>query len=386
METQNINEAAAPMENAQITQPKTKKFWVPIVVGIFIIIFGILLLLGDRGDKGDILIGFVGPLSGPVSTLGIENLRGIELAVDDINERGGINGRKVRLIVEDDQFQSVNTVNSFSKLTNIDGVSLVLSPTYNGILSLAEVAQQKKIPLVNSIDATEEIARAGDYVFAIGIYAEGHGSNFARFMFDDLKKTEAAIIYNNDESFVTLIKDRFINDYEEKGGQVVVENSFSFSTTDFRTILLKLRQANIENVVLIGWDETGHFVKQANEMNMDLSIVGLATFTSEGFKANSGGITKGIYHLGWDTDSDEYRSFDSKYENKYNTKSNQLLFAALGYDAMNYILKAIERGGEISKSLYDVPEFNGFTGPVVMSPDGIVRTINAQNSIFGLGE
>jgi branched-chain amino acid transport system substrate-binding protein len=328
-----------------------------------------------------IKVGYTGPLSGPVSGLGIDNMKGIELAIDAINAQGGINGKQIELIVEDDTFQSAKLIITFEKLTSVDQVDVVLSSTYNGILSAASIADEKEVVLVNSMDSTQEIADAGEYVFGAGIYAELNGVHFAQVVANTFNQSKVALVYNNDEAFVTLIRNSFEDTYDDLNGTIVFEDTFGFATTDFRGTLQKIAQTNVTSVVLIGWDESGFFVKQAKELGLDLDVIGLATFTSAGFKNNAGNVT-GVNFLSWDPEDAGQKEIVRLYEGKYGSKPNNPLFVALGYDAMLAVADALSRGGDLHEAMYSVQDVQGLTGILSMDEDGIVRSIDAQDTVF----
>lgn len=337
----------------------------------------IIVVLKKPTNSVQTTIGWFGPLSGPVASLGEQNLRGAQLALKDFS-----NGT-IKLITEDDQFTAKNSISAYEKLKN-ENVQIMLSPTYNAILALASRADKDKIFVVNSIDASSEIANAGEYVLGIGYYADGHGMNFARTIEQSHAKN-VAVFYNQGETFTRLIVDAFVKEYK---GTIGLVEGFKPSSNDFRTSISKMKSLNIDTVLLIGWDETGYFIKQSQELGFTPSVYGLASFTSTGFLKNAGKINIPTYYLGWDQESKQYKEIIKKYRQEFGDNPSQPLFVALGYDAMTYILKALEKSKDLNEfkdKLYTI-SFEGLTGNLSLDRDGIVRGITSQSKLFKVNQ
>ncbi len=347
-----------------------------LTTAVVIVVIALLIVTNQRGsDKiGDkVSIGWFGPLSGPVASLGEQNLRGIQLAIKDHG-----NGM-IDLRTEDDQFTAKNSLSAYEKLKT-ENVFMMMSPTYNGIMALASKADGDKIFVANSIDASSEIAKAGEYLLGIGYYADGHGTNFARTIEASGGK-KVAVFYNQGETFTQLIVNAFKEQFK---GNLVLTEGYQPGITDFRTVVSKMKDLGVDTVLLIGWDETGFFIRQSDELNFAPTVFGLASFTSPGFLGNAGKINLPLYYLGWDQESKEYKEIVRKYKEEYKSEPSQPLFVALGYDAMTFILKTLEKGSnpeEFRKNLYDT-SVKGLTGTLELDDDGIVRGITAQSKLF----
>lgn len=348
-----------------------------LIVIILLVIGGVALMLVSpkqpAGPSEQVVVGWFGPLSGPVASLGEENLRGVELAIADFGQG------KVTLKTEDDQFTVPSSFSAYEKLSAA-GVDVMLSPTYNAIMALAPRADSDKRFVINSLDASSEIADAGEYVFGIGYYADGHGANFARTIEENGGET-VAVLYNQGETFTQLIVDAF---QEEFDGNLVLVEGYQPTTTDFRTVISKMKSQNVDTVLLIGWDEAGFFVKQSGELGFVPGIYGLASFTSPGFLGNAGETASPLYYLGWDQESKEYKEIVAKYEAAYGKAPAQPLFVALGYDAMTFVLTALADGTDhdtFRTNLYSTT-LRGLTGTLDLDDDGIVRGITTQSKLF----
>lgn len=350
-----------------------------IIVAVFIVVLVVIVIFVALGKNSSdltdekITVGWFGPLSGPVASLGEQNMRGVNLAIKDYG-KGRINLR-----TEDDQFTAKNSLSAYEKF-KLEDISIMLSPTYNGVMALASKADQDKTFVINSIDASSEIAKAGEYLLGIGYYADGHGTNFARKI-EASEAKKVAVFYNQGETFTQLIVNAFKEQF--KGNLVLVEG-YKPGATDFRTTISKMKSLGVDTVLLIGWDETGSFVRQSDDLGFAPSVFGLASFTSPGFLGNAGKINLPLYYLGWDQESKEYKEIVRKYEEEYKDAPSQPLFVALGYDAMTFILKTLDKGTdpeEFRKNLYNT-SVKGLTGTLELDDDGIVRGITTQSKLF----
>jgi len=335
-------------------------------------------------QEKEITIGFIGPLTGDVAFLGDAAKKGIQLAADEINLEGGINGKKVKIIYEDDQLNDQLTHTAYQKLANIDNVNAILTVSYGGIFTISEQAEQDKIPIIDTIDTSEELANAGDYVFAVGIYDEGIGYTIADFTKQELKEEKVAVLYYQSEPFVVLVKDSFKEKYETLGGEVIIEEGYVAGHKDFRTSILKAKQANVDTIIILGYDETANALRQAKEIDSEMTFIGMDTFSSEVFLEVAGDAAEDAYFTFWEApDEQEYSDFIVRFKNKYGEKPSQPLFTSTSYDSMKLLAKAMEQGekGEaLQQALYNTKNFDGLSGSLTMSSDGIVRSI--QEIIF----
>ncbi|MBW2991334.1 ABC transporter substrate-binding protein [Candidatus Woesearchaeota archaeon] len=336
-------------------------------------------------EEEPIKIGFIGPLTGEMAALGINNLKGIQVAVNEINSYGGINGKQIELISEDDQGMNVDAVNAYRKLKDVDEVNAVMLPLYTTYVTVAEFADRDKFLIIDSLDTSEEIADMGEYSFAIGIYDEGIGITIADFVYKELGETEVGLAYNIEDAFMALVREGFMPRYEELGGEILVDEEFDFSTTDFRSILLKADYADVDTLIVLGYDESGFLLRQAEEIGFDFTFVGSDMFSSQNFRDNAGGAEQGAYFTFWNPpNSPEYKSFLSRYKAIHGEEPHEILFSAIGYDALHVLASAMSKSDlstdAIKNQLYRVKDFKGLSGTLTMSGDGIVRSV--KESIF----
>ncbi len=348
---------------------------------LFIIALTLMLVLSAcqmSGNIGNVAkenetvqIAWIGPLSGETASLGKDNLGGAQLAVKEINEKGGIRGKKVQLIIEDDEMKEKQTLMAYHKITGLYDVKAILSPSYGGVLSLAPIVESTDKVIINSLDTSEELAQAGKNVFAVGIYDEGIGYTLASFAEKKGFKS-AGVIFNTDDPFMVLIKDSFADKFEGD----VKTSAYVGATTDFRQQVIKLQDVDV--IIVLGWDEAGLAVKQIRQLGIEKPIFGIDTVTSKDFLENAGEAAEGMYFTSWDSETSKYKRFLEDFKSLRGALPEQPLFAAAGYDSVMVVAKSLESDLPLTESLYELEDFQGVTGTISMSQDGIVRTVREQ--------
>ena len=253
--------------------------------------------------------------------------------------------------------------------------------TYGVALAVAPLAERGHVVAIGSLDASEELAKAGNWLLAIGIYDESLGHAQAEFVVElGLKK--AAMIYSTADPFALLSANAFKDKFVELGGKVQVEN-YGAQDSDFRSQLLKIKASGAQALVIIGWDEAGLVVKQAKELGFTIPLIGIDTTPSAGFQKNAGDASEGMYYTSWEPDDLALKEkVVQAYKNKYKADPEQLLFVAAGYDAMHVLAKAIQETDgspeSVQQAILSVKDYPGLMGTITMSSDGISRTIKER--------
>lgn len=221
---------------------------------------------------------------------------------------------------------------------------------------------------------------AGENVFGIGIYDEGIGFELADFTVQKLSAKTIGVLYNNVDPFVLLV----VNSFEQQVGErakIIVER-YQPEDKDFRTQLLKLKNEQVDALLIIGFDEAGLAARQAREIGITAPLLGIDTVLSEGYKNNAGIAYEEMYFTSWlPSDKAAYDAFVERYKTKFGEDPQQVLFAATGYDAAKTLFSALEKSTDpsaVKNSLASLQNAQGLTGTLTMSPDGIVRSVREQ--------
>ena len=339
--------------------------------------FSVLAGCGGNSEGGAdsevIKIGGIGPLSGPNSTYGISVKEGADLLAEEINAAGGINGKKVEFIFEDDQSDNTVAASAFNKLVDKDGVCAILGGVTSGTtLAIAPNSTNKKIPMITPTGTEPTITNVGgDFMFRGCFVDSFQGEILAKYTKEKLGKTTAAVLYNSSSDYSKGIANAYKETLEKNGGQVLEFLSYgSDKETDFKAQLTKIKSANPEVIVLPDYyNVVGLIAKQARDMGITSQFLGGDGWESEELTKIGGTAVDGAIYINhyYAEDTDEnVKSFVDSYTKKYNKTPD--CFAALSYDTAKILVKAIEKanstdGTAIRDALAGM-EINSVTGNI----------------------
>ena len=240
------------------------------VLAFGLIPFLALGVLACRGDEDPYRIGVMESLTGAGETYGTVANRAKQMAADEINEAGGINGRKLELVVEDSQCTAQDAIAAYNKLTDVDGVKIILGTSCSGaMLGAAPLAEADGVILFSGLASNPDIAKAGDYIFRTQISDIQVGIDTGNTLWADGIRTLATITEATDYS--EGVRRTSVAQFEERGGMVVAEERYASDVTDFRSQLSKLFEAEPDALHLAPQSEfsAGAIVKQARELGYD---------------------------------------------------------------------------------------------------------------------
>ena len=212
-------------------------------------------------------IGVMESLTGAGETYGNVAVRAKQMALDEINAAGGINGRRLEFIVEDSQCSAKEAVSAYRKLTDVDGVKIILGTSCSGaMLGVAPLAEADGVILFSGLASNPDIANAGDYIFRTQISDIEVGIGTGNLLWEDGVRKLATITETTD--YAEGVRRTTVAQFTKRGGQVVSQESYSSDVTDFRTQLSKLFDADPDALHLAPQSEiaAGVIIKQAREL------------------------------------------------------------------------------------------------------------------------
>lgn len=316
------------------------------VIGSFVM--AALLALTSCGAKetNEIKIGGIFPLSGAVAVYGVECKNGIDLAIEEINAAGGINGKNVVLISEDDEGNPDKTVNAYQKLTSKDGAKIIIGSLTTGCTqAITNRAQAQKVVQIAPAATAPAITDAGDYIFRACFIDPFQGRVGGKFSAETLNAKTAAILYDTGNDYSVGLTENFEAAFTQAGGKIVAKEAYTTNDKDFNAQLTKIKSANPDVVYLPDYyNVVALIAKQLRAQGIEAPIVGADGW--DGILGNSSAeVLNGFYSNHYATDSTDpaVQAFVKKFNDKYSKDPNS--FAALGYDSV-YILKdAIIKAG-----------------------------------------
>ena len=230
---------------------------------------------GDEAADGPFRIGVMESLTGPGETYGTVAVRAKQMAADEINAAGGIDGRMLELIVEDSKCGAQDAISAYKKLTSVDGMKIILGTSCSGaMLGVAPLAEADGVVLFSGLASNPDIAQAGDYIFRTQISDIEVGINTGNVLWADGIRRLATITEETD--YAEGVRRTSVAQFTGNGGEVVAEERYASDITDFRSQLTKLLAARPDALHVAPQSEfaAGAIVKQARELGYDRPIYG----------------------------------------------------------------------------------------------------------------
>ena len=306
---------------------------------------------GSKESGDTIKVGANFELTGNVANYGNATLEGLQLAIDEANEAGGVNGKKIELVSVDDKSEAAESINAATKLISDDDVKIIVGPATTGlVLAETQTATDAKVPIIapcaTSPEATVENGKVKPYVFRSCFIDPQQGEVMATFAAKDLKAKTAVIYVDNSSDYSKSLAKVFREKFEAAGGKVVMEEAFLQKDQDFKATLTKLKTANADVMFVPAYyEEVGKIVKQAREMGINSAILGTDGWddTKVVDIAGADALNNTFFSTHYSEKDAEVQGFIEAYKKKYNRAPN--VFAALGYDAGKMLVDALKRAG-----------------------------------------
>ena len=333
---------------------------------------------GARSDSGsEIVIGEFGSLTGTTATFGISTKNGIDMAIDAINKSGGLLGKQVRVMVEDDQGKPEEAQTVVTKLITKDQVVAVLGEVASSrTMAAAPVAQQNGIPLISPSSTNPKVTQTGDYIFRVCFIDPFQGLVMAKFATNTLKVKNVAVLRDIKNDYSVGLADVFIENFKSMGGNVVANESYSEGDTDFSAQLTSMKAKNPQAVFMPGYyTEVGLVVRQAKKLGLTVPFMGGDGWDSPRLIEIGGDALNGSYysnHFSVSDPSPAIQKFVSDYKARYGETPDAL--AGLGFDAASILFDAIKRanstdGAKVRDAIAQTKDFPGITGKITLDKD-----------------
>jgi branched-chain amino acid transport system substrate-binding protein len=326
---------------------------------------------------GDILVGEYGSLSGPQATFGQSTHNGIMMALDEINGAGGVSGRKIKVLTEDDQSKQEEAANAVTKLISQNGVLAVLGEVASSAsMAAAPICQSNKVPMITPSSTNDDVTKKGDYIFRVCFIDSYQGENMAKYVAQQLHVKRAAILTDVKSDYSTGLTKVLETTFTSLGGQIVGKQSYANGDSDFRSQLTAVKGANPQVIFIPGYyTDIGQIAIQARDLGMTMPLVGGDGWESPKLIEIGGKALEGCYysnHYFYADPSPVVRNFVQKYKDRYGATPDAL--AALGYDAMKVLGDAMKRakkldGPSLRDAIAATKNFPGVTGAITIGPE-----------------
>ena len=327
--------------------------------------------------SGDtITIGTVTTNSGTAAAYGEAEVKGFELAVSEINAKGGINGKKVKLESMDDKGDATEASNAYNKLVGDNNVLAVAGPTISATTAaVAPLADQSKLVTIAPA-ATSDSIETGNYLFRTCFKDSYQGEVAARFAAENLKVKKVAVLYGTGDPYSSGVGEAFAKAAEKLGLEVVdKESSSSADDTEYSAQLQKIQASGAELLYAPYYYSVAgpYIIPQARSVGFDGYVMGPDGYDGLKLTGDKAQYNKTTHYSADDNTNSKVQDFIKSYKSKNNAEPNT--FAALGYDTIYMIKQAIEKAGK-NATREDVRNavagmtFDGVTGKFTMDKSG----------------
>lgn len=332
-----------------------------------------------KASGGSITIGTVTTNSGTAAAYGEAEVKGFELAVSEINAKGGINGKKVKLESMDDKGDATEASNAYNKLAGDNNVLAVAGPTISATTAaVAPLADQSKLVTIAPA-ATSDSIETGNYLFRTCFKDSYQGEVAARFAAENLKVKKVAVLYGTGDPYSSGVGEAFAKAAEKLGLEVVdKESSSSADDTEYSAQLQKIQASGAELLYAPYYYSVAgpYIIPQARSVGFEGYVMGPDGYDGLKLTGDKSQYNKTYYTTHYSADDNtntKVQDFIKSYKSKNNAEPNT--FAALGYDTIYMIKQAIEKAGE-NATREDVRNavagmtFDGVTGKFTMDKSG----------------
>jgi branched-chain amino acid transport system substrate-binding protein len=331
---------------------------------------------GAGGDT--IKVGEFASLTGSEATFGQSSHNGTQLAVDELNAAGGVLGKKIQLLTEDDQSQAGQSATVVRKLISSDGVVAILGEVASSrSLEAAPICQQNKIPMISPSSTNPKVTQVGDFIFRVCFLDSFQGGKVLADFAGKTLQAKSVAVFKDVKSDYSLGLAKFFEDgFTAAGGKIAAEQNYSGGDKDFNAQLTAIKAANPDAIFIPGYyTEVGLIALQAKQLGITVPLFGGDGWESSALVAIGGTALEGTYfstHFSPDDPAPAAQSFVKDYKAKYKDAPDAM--AALGYDSAMILADAIKKtgstdGGKVRDALAAEKDFRGVTGDITIDPN-----------------
>lgn len=335
--------------------------------------------------NAEICIGFNVELTGALAQYGQNCMDGANLAIEHINQGGGINGRLLKAVVLDNRSESADAALAAIRLGETNGVRAIVGPTNSNLVKSALSANNVTPMIIPSATANALLPAYAENnnLYRICYTDTVQGNAIARFAYDRGFRN-VVVLTESSSDYSRGMSDAFKGMFDSLGGGIISQEFYNMGEVDFYGILTKLSTKEFDSIFLPGYYiEAGLIIRQMNELGIDAAVLSGDAFDSpelEEIVGNADYLDDIFFTNHYLPNAPENEYFETEYIREY--KTNPSAYAALGYDSVMIFAEAVKNSCElneqsISQSLEQTENFSGVTGVITMD-----RNHNAQKEVY----
>lgn len=351
-----------------------------VVLTLLTLVLAVGCASSKAGDSNTIRVGVNYELTGNNATYGTNLNDGLQMAIEEINQQGGVLGKKIESVILDNKSDATESANVSTRLATRENVIALLGPATSGATKAAiPAAMDNKIPLISASATADDVTLNADgsvkeYVFKTCFNDSFQGVMMAQFGYNELGLKKASVLADTTSDYAQGLSKAFQETFTELGGEVLSVEAYAAGDTDFRAVLTNLKGKNPEFLYVPGYyEEVGLIIRQARELGLDVPILGGDGYESPKLLELAGkdALNQVYYssHYSPMDDSEIVAAFKEKFRAKFNKEPDA--FNALGYDLGYLLADALERAGEtdsekLKVALQETEGFVGVTGTLTI--------------------
>ena len=356
------------------------KVILPAVLVLMALAFSCTRQAEENGspDRSTIKIGYFGDLTGPTFNFGQSAINGVLMVANEINQAGGINGRRIDVVIEDDRGSPEEAARLTAKLIAQDKViAIIAGGTSGNSRAAAPKAQSSHVPFISPSSTDPSVTQTGNYIFRACFVDTFQGEVMAHFAANTLKAQKAAILFDFNSPYGRGLTDYFELSFAKFGGRIVSKQSYTQGDADFKGQLSSIRATEPDVIYIPGYyGDVAIIAKQARMIGLTQPLLGGDGWDAPELWQLGGDALNGSYistHYSVDDPSPGIQTFVGAYKQRYGNLLPDA-HAALAYDATRLLIDAITRAGttdgeKLRDALAQTKDFAGVTGVISMDAD-----------------
>ncbi|MFM8269985.1 MAG: ABC transporter substrate-binding protein [Pseudomonadota bacterium] len=320
----------------------------------------------------EIRLGEFGAMTGPESVFGTDTHKGIWLAVEEANRKGGIRKKNIKIISYDTEGLAEKAISSVTKLITQDHVHVILGEVASSLsLAAAPVAQSYQIPMISPASTHPQVTQLGNYIFRSCFIEPFQGSVMAKFALNHLNLKKAAILRDQESDYSHALANFFSDDFKKMGGQVLIDLNYSSRMENYRAQLQKIKSTKADIIFIPGYyRDVEKIMFLAKQLGIRSVLLGGDGWDGLNLKPDDHSPLLPAYfsnHFSADDQNPVVQGFVARFEEQFGHRPSGL--SALGYDAASIAIDAIQRAPDLSpKNIRDAiastRNYQGVTGVV----------------------
>ena len=366
-------------------------------VAFSLVVLSLVTLSCSKKKEAGIPVGQFASLTGAQATFGQSTDKGVQMALEEINSSGGVLGQPIRLITKDNQSKPGETSTAVRELITRDKVMALIGEVASGrSLEAAPIAQRNGIPMISPASTNEKVTETGDHIFRVCFIDPFQGTVCAKFA-KKLGATKAAILVDVSKDYSLGLAKSFKKEFEDKGGTITGQQSYSGGDKDFSAQLTAIKGANPEVVFLPAYyTEAPLIIRQARQLGITVPFIGGDGWDSPELVQVGGAAVEGCYfsnHFSNQSTDPKVVAFVQSYRKKYGDDPDAMV--ALGYDALYLLADAMKRAGttdpaKVTEAIAATKDFPGITGKITLdehrNPNKPAVMLQIKNGKFSFVE